>query len=552
MRPSLLWKIILAHMSFLASRSFSFSNVAPRLVRRHYAIPRVNLIEKKMASCLLPFRGSTFLVCVSGGLDSTALLRLLRQACGCDGFNLEVIHFNHGIRKESCEEAEFVRDLAAAHGLPFHLREASSEQVAQWTTSGGMQRSAREWRRREAAALLPDLELPRSSSALSSQFKGERYVVTAHHRDDQSETILLKILRGVHLSNIRGMEVCSPYPNEYGAKVLRPLVDIATKQDLLDFAESIGQSWHDDPSNESNKYKRNQIRQELVPLLEELTNNGLSDRLGSLEGQSRQLRVWLEDEATAFEERHLTASVSDGVALLPVEPWLELPSPVRTEVLHRLIATQGSVSFEQLQRVEAQASAQAAMNGGGGKQWELHLPGSLFIARSGAFLRVGSLRQRLSDVRASAEAETPPHRLHGGGCLVVSASAARCLSNSARSVRVFYLSDDAGNANEGSLVHVMQGTDLELRLLKDGDIFSSEHSGHSKVVAILRRNRVPLHERGDTIVLAEKGKKFVLAFWVPPYGSVVSAAFEGNEPGQPSTEATQRLGIRIQLYERDE
>ena len=137
----------------------------------------------------------------SGGLDSVALLRLLADLPKAP-VRLEVLHFHHGLREESDEEALFVEQLARTLGLTFHLRRASKEQVERWQQNGtSIQQPTRDWRRREAAVLLKERVLPSK----------EGFVVTAHHADDQIETMLLKLLRGVHLSSIRGMEVRGPY-----------------------------------------------------------------------------------------------------------------------------------------------------------------------------------------------------------------------------------------------------------------------------------------------------------------------------------------------------
>lgn len=135
-----------------------------------------------------------------------ALLRLLVGIIGhgtSEGsplppMRLEVMHFNHRLRKESDEEACFVEQLARTYGLPFHVRRATEAQVTGWAQNGtSIQKPARDWRRREAAEVLKERSDPRAGA----------FVVTAHHADDQAETMLLKLLRGVHLSSIRGMEV---------------------------------------------------------------------------------------------------------------------------------------------------------------------------------------------------------------------------------------------------------------------------------------------------------------------------------------------------------
>jgi tRNA(Ile)-lysidine synthase len=286
--------------------------------------------------------------------------------------SLHFIHFNHGLRPESAEEALFVAALARDHQLPFHLCESTPNQVREWSREGGgLQESARDWRRAESARVLAGL----------ASVSGERFVVTGHHRDDQVETVLMKLLRGVHLSRIQGMLPVSP-PNEHGARVLRPLLSTASKQDLRAYCEATRQAWREDASNASGKYKRNVVRSQLVPLMEELAGGqqALAQRLGSLEAQSAALRRFLEGEAAAWEAAHGPAA--EG--WLPLEAWEKLDQgPVRTEVLHRFLSRHGTLSAAHLSRVESRLLDR------NDRAWVLHLPGGSCVERADAFLRTG-------------------------------------------------------------------------------------------------------------------------------------------------------------------
>ena len=148
---------------------------------------------------LLP-SGSKLILCVSGGSDSIALLHLCHQLSRLFRWQLNILHFHHGLREESDEEARFVRDLSQRLNLEFHLRTTQDFQ----SETSGLQEKARNWRRAEALKLREEI---RADS-----------ILTAHHAEDQLETWLLKWLRGAHLSGLQGMSRSEP-------PFIRPLLD---------------------------------------------------------------------------------------------------------------------------------------------------------------------------------------------------------------------------------------------------------------------------------------------------------------------------------------
>ena len=187
---------------------------------------------------------SRVLVSVSGGADSVALLRMLLDLNGEAGgprrWALEAVHFNHGLRAEAAEEEEFVRALAAEHDVPLHVRRlppswARADEGA--GGEGGVQERARAWRRAESAAILE----AGAAAAAAGGLLGQGVVVLGHHADDQLETVLLKCLRGCHLSNLHGMAWREGI-------FARPLLG-SSKEELLSYLDCIGQEWREDPSN---------------------------------------------------------------------------------------------------------------------------------------------------------------------------------------------------------------------------------------------------------------------------------------------------------------
>ena len=165
-----------------------------------------------------------YVVAVSGGVDSVVLLHKFTKHP-----ELEVIvaHFDHGIRDDSHEDAQFVEDLARRYGLPFETkREELGKQVSE--------ERARD-RRYEFLRTVAN--------------KYGARIVTAHHADDAIETVAINMTRG---TGWRGLAVLD-------SDVMRPLLAM-TKQEIIDYAHVHNLKWHEDSTNAGDAYIRNRIR----------------------------------------------------------------------------------------------------------------------------------------------------------------------------------------------------------------------------------------------------------------------------------------------------
>ena len=178
------------------------------------------------------------LVAVSGGPDSVALLDLL---CGCAeplGLGLAVGHVDHGIQPDSGSVAEAVRGLAADYALPFLERRLALGPDATETTARTARYRALEAMRRRARA---------------------DFITTAHHADDQAETVLMRVLKGSGPAGLAAM-------SSRRGRVLRPLLPFR-RADLARHLQSIGRSAWADPANTDPRHLRSWIRQDVLPAL---------------------------------------------------------------------------------------------------------------------------------------------------------------------------------------------------------------------------------------------------------------------------------------------
>ncbi len=181
------------------------------------------------------------LVAVSGGVDSVALLDLLSDTASELGLSLVVAHVDHGIQSDSPTVRQSVAALAEKYALPFESTELKLGPDATETEA-----------RRARYAWLHDVQRRR----------GAKYIVTAHHEDDQVETILLRGLRGSAPAGLAGIS-----PRGRGGLV-RPLLPF-TRSELVAHVAEHGLPVYEDPANRDPRHLRSWVRTTLLPLLNE-------------------------------------------------------------------------------------------------------------------------------------------------------------------------------------------------------------------------------------------------------------------------------------------
>jgi len=201
--------------------------------------PLLSRVRDHVARRRLFTAGGTAVVAVSGGPDSVALLDLVHSLAPELGLALVLAHADHGIQADSSSVARAVAALARRYGLPFELGELHLGPDATETAA-----------RRARYAWLGDVQRRRAA----------RYLVTAHHRDDQVETILLRLLRGSGPAGLAGM------PARARGGLVRPLLAF-THLDLVEHVTARGLPVHHDPANHDPRHLRSWVRTVLLPLV---------------------------------------------------------------------------------------------------------------------------------------------------------------------------------------------------------------------------------------------------------------------------------------------
>jgi tRNA(Ile)-lysidine synthase len=229
-----------------------------------------------LAQAIATVPAGPWAVAVSGGADSTALLRLL---CTRADIVLHVVHLDHQTRvQESTFDAEFVKTVATDLGLPCTIARRSDIEPEVTNLPENPSSRFRAIR----------LELYRRVVE-SNRLQG---IVVAHHADDQAETVLQRLIRGSGYAGLCGM---SPLTRIGSLLLLRPLLKLDGEQ-LRNYLREIGQTWREDTSNQSDKYVRNRLRRWLA------NEPQLKAGLIELSAACRALRDWTRKTAPILDE----------------------------------------------------------------------------------------------------------------------------------------------------------------------------------------------------------------------------------------------------------
>jgi tRNA(Ile)-lysidine synthase len=200
--------------------------------------------KKYLAEACCVSESNTYLVAVSGGIDSIVMAHLFKSA----GFSFGIIHCNFGLRgEESDGDQAFVSELARSMNVPFytkefHTRDYASEQGI------SIQMAAR--------------DLRYAWFIETADKHGYDLIATGHNKNDIVETMLLNFSRGTGFRGLMGIRARHN-------RIIRPLL-FASRQNIEAFARACNLEWREDSSNQESKYSRNKIRHTIVPAFESI------------------------------------------------------------------------------------------------------------------------------------------------------------------------------------------------------------------------------------------------------------------------------------------
>jgi tRNA(Ile)-lysidine synthase len=222
------------------------------------------------------------LAAVSGGPDSVALLSILHTLCRGLKFRLAVGHFDHQIRDSGEKDRSLVESLGKSLGLPVY---SGAEDVRERAAASGdtLEEAARKARYQFL-------------TTVADEIKAQR-IATGHTKDDQAETVLMRIIHGAGVRGLAGI------PTRRG-RIIRPLLCLS-REETRSYCDELGISYVSDPTNQDTTILRNRIRLELLPLLESTYHHGTTESLLRLAKNAQDMIASIRERTHPLIEQNL-------------------------------------------------------------------------------------------------------------------------------------------------------------------------------------------------------------------------------------------------------
>lgn len=203
-----------------------------------------DVLRRSLAELIPSFPDARLCVALSGGVDSVALLHAAFELAGREpGMTLRAAHVDHGLQPASVAWAERCTAACESLGVPLSVIRLQLE-IARGASVEAEARSAR-------------------YAALAGTLQGGEWLLTAHHADDQLETVLLQLFRGAGVAGLAAMPRAAPLGQ---GTHLRPLLYVC-RDELVAYAADAGLEWTEDPMNAQSRYDRAWLRAEILPAL---------------------------------------------------------------------------------------------------------------------------------------------------------------------------------------------------------------------------------------------------------------------------------------------
>ena len=441
-----------------------------------------------------------YVAAVSGGADSLALADALRRC----GFRFTVCHVEHGIRAgESLEDAAYVEDFCRQRDIAFCCKHVDAQEL----------------QRREKLSLEDAARRLRYQALFQCvEETGADFILTAHQKEDQAETFLLRLLRG---SGTRGLGAIR-FRQDI---VLRPLLSLSATE-LRQYCINRSISWREDTTNEDLYYTRNRVRKVLIPLLEKDFSPSVTDILFKTAEHLQTDEMFLQELAeTEFWKRWETPAENQN-GVLWTGNWKEIPAALRFRILRLFWHHSGT--REELSGINLDDLGSLIENQVSGKK--ILLPGSWQALYSYDKLILFSEE----NLKCLQQNDNWKYEVDLGLLPGVLSDNKTWLSEIAfpdRRIAQLFIAKDLPvyRSREQMIYPISQlkrmGNILDFRYRQPGDrIYPLKGTGHKTLKKYLIDRKVPV-ENMDRLVVAAVGNEIV---WIP---GIANARWETEQTG---------------------
>ncbi len=275
--------------------------------------PFVKTVQQFVKTKGLLQPGQTIVAAVSGGADSMVMLRVLKALQPLWNFDIVVAHLNYGLRgKASDGDEALVRTQSKEYGFAFSVKKVSVMKAAR-----AAKRSVQETARDIRYAFFEEV----------AEQHGADAVLTAHHADDNTETMFFNFLRGSGIDGLAGIP-------EHRGMIIRPMLCVTRKQ-ILTFAKDSKVKFRSDASNAHDDYTRNFLRNNVIPVLQHRINPSLHETLKNESDLFRAASDFVAAETETAMRRSVSNAVIDLKSFNTFHPFLQ------QHVIRRMVKERG-------------------------------------------------------------------------------------------------------------------------------------------------------------------------------------------------------------------
>jgi tRNA(Ile)-lysidine synthase len=439
-------------------------------------------ILKTIQKYTLIENGESIVVGVSGGPDSICLLHVLYSIMKSFDIKLFVFHLNHMLRgDEANKEAEYVEDFCRRLELPLTVKAINIEEVSK-KEGLSIEETARNVRYREFE--------------LYAKAVGATKIAVAHNKNDQAETILMRIIRGTGLEGLTGMDFIR-------GNIIRPLLEI-DRSEIEEYCSYNLLYPKVDSSNLLNIFTRNKIRLELIPQINKLFETDIKESLFRMSELLKADNAYIEKNSSA-NYKQVTISETDKNIFLDIEKLKSVHIALIKRIL-RLAINKIKGNLKGIASVHLEAVVDLIFNGSTGSS--LCLPERLVIEKSYNVLKIHRIQADLITTKFDYEIKIPGVNYFDANNFILEASIAEKF-------------DEEKNYKNTASHSFLQYFDYEkfnlginIRSRKQGDFFKPINSnGTKKLKEYLIDNKIPRENR-DAIPILAKGNEVI---WLVGY-----------------------------------